>query len=702
MKFGIRKKLLLLIVLLSLALIAASVLISTKLYSDSLKEETKKLCAETADSLIASIGEEHIDFVTEYAGKVKDVYEANREELELASTTEFESFEKREEYYSRFTEGIFPPKHGLGLSYEMLMFVSEYQLLLDNMDILSYAGGLDTASVFYYDREHGNVIYMIDRMPEGSTRYNFPISVKKPWNDQLKDALDRCVPAVYDDGTEYVALKPIPGTDDGVFIYFAKNDTNIPRSVSLFSLYTLGIMLGATIVIGLVVLLFADKLIVKNIRKLSAAADRFTSQIGGGSPEKSSAEITSLDEIGDLSGKFDLMQDSILGYITSLAEKTSREEKINAELELAARIQAESLPAVNLKAGAAELSSFLKPAKEVGGDLYDYFMLDEDRIFFCLADVSGKGIPASLFMMRAKELIKAGVMTGRPLDEFAFRLNNELCSGNAESVFITAFFGILDIRSGRLSYLRAGHEQPLLRREGSVTPIGEESNFVLGVFEDADFSSDETTLRAGDALLMFTDGLNEGINERNEEFGYERIAQTFNTAKGSVTAALYDALCGFCGEAEQFDDVTMLVLTIDRSKRIEIRDPSYADIPKTTDAVLNELSGLDPESLSEVGIIIDEIMNNQISYAFEGVPQPRLSVDLAVHGDEAELTFEDNGAAFDPLSDVTGDQIELSEGGFGIQLVRSLSDSQRYERVGGLNRLTVLKRCVRRPESDRE
>ena len=523
MKSGIRKKLLLLIGLLSLALIIASVLISSKLYSDSLERNVASQCAETSDSLCSSIHSEHIDFIRDYAAKVRAVYDENREELEEASEREFKSFEEREEYYSRFTEGIFPPRSGLGMSYEMLVFMHEYSLMLDRMDMLSFAGGMDSASVFYYDREHGNLVCMIDRMPEGSTRYSFPVSVRKPADERLKAALDKGAAETFFNETECFSLAPVSGAENEVFVLFSKQTGDLPHSVRLFSFYSFIITLGATLIIGAVVLLFADRLIVKNVKKLTAASEKFTSEIHGGCPEKVSADIRSKDEIGELSEKFDIMQDSILGYVSSLAEKTAKEEKMNAELGLAARIQSESLPKGGLKTGAAELCSFLKPAREVGGDLYDYFMLDDRRMFFCLADVSGKGIPASLFMMRAKELIKANVPTSATLGEFAFKLNNELCRGNEESIFITAFFGVLDTVSGKLDYLRAGHEEPFLKRGGEVKQIGEESNTILGVFEDAEFTADETELCPGDVLLMFTDGLNErALTVKVMSFAYKK------------------------------------------------------------------------------------------------------------------------------------------------------------------------------------
>jgi len=694
MRFGIRSKLLLLIAALSLALIAVSVLVSSRLYSESLEANEKKLCAETADSLVESIETLHIDFVKGYRAKIEAIYSEHREELEEAAQTEFESFDKREEFYEAVTEGVFPPRHGLGLSYEMAAFNNEYASLRSEMDMLSFAGGLDIASLFFYDPEYGNMVYLIDRMPEGSELYSFPASVAKPAYRQLETALENCTSAEFIEGAQCYGVKPVSDTD-GVFVLFGKLNAGIRQNVRLFSLYTLAILLGATLIIGLFILLFANGLIVKNVKKLTSASERFTSQIGGGIPERVNAEVNSGDEIGDLADKFALMQDTILGYIQSLAEKTSREEKMKAELELAARIQSESLPKGGICRGSAELASFLKPAREVGGDLYDYFMLDETRLFFCLADVSGKGVPASLFMMRAKELIRAHVISDATLGELGEKLNCELCRGNEESIFITAFFGVLDTETGLLSYLRAGHEQPMLLRRGAVSAIGDESNFVLGVFEDAAFVSEEIMLEPGDVLLMYTDGLSEGINEAEEAFGYDRIGAVLKAADNDVTGAMYRALCDFCGKAEQFDDVTMLALSLVKSKRIELESPDYQDIPRVTEAVLGELKGFDRSRVSEVGILIDEIMNNQLSYAFKGTERPRINVGFELHGSTAVLAFEDNGTPFDPLSEVTEADIERSEGGLGLVLVRELSDSVSYRHEGCLNVLTVKKQMCR-------
>ena len=222
--------------------------------------------------------------------------------------------------------------------------------------------------------------------------------------------------------------------------------------------------------------------------------------------------------------------------------------------------------------------------------------------------------------------------------------------------------------------------------------ISEESNLVLGLFENMAFTADKLLLQPGDALLMYTDGLNEGCNEEKEEFGYERIAKTFVTAEEGTEEALYDALCAFCGEEEQFDDVTMLVLRFGKEMRVEIADPCYDDITKVCDAVLAELKDIDQDRASEIGLMIDEVMNNQISYAFDGTEHPQITVRCIRGGGEVILCFEDNGKAFDPLREATPEKLAKSEGGFGILLVKTLSDAQSFERKDGLNRLSFKKK----------
>ena len=707
MRFTIRKKLMLLMIALGLALAAASGVISSSVYAASMRQKIEESCLEAAVNTSSVTAEYSSDFLHTYKEKLQAVYSENREELEQieAQTITFDSIDDRNDYFISLTKSIFPPRTGLGLSYDMAVFYNSYQTILQNIDMVAYTNGLSRGCLWYYDAEHDNIVSMMDTSSESSQRHYFPAGIVTAPDERIREALKAAEKTVVLTGNECHSVCPVYDETGSpvAFIYYYLNNTGISSGVRLFVFYTQTIMLGAMLAISLVVMLFADKLIAKNIRKLSDAASAFTSGIGSDTPEKVSAGLNTRDEIGDLSGKFDLLQDTLLGYIDSLAEQTAKEEMMKAELALASRIQTEALPKGRLEAGGITLNSFLKPAREVGGDLYDYFMLDDTHLFFCLADVSGKGVPAALFMMRAKELIKSGIKSGQQLETFVQHVNLELCSGNDECLFITAFFGVLDTQTLLLSFMRAGHEQPLLRRGNEITAVGEESNYPLGLFDDADFTADEIQLEAGDTLLVFTDGLNEGINEKDEEFGYERIKNVLGSSDSEITAALFNALEAFRGTAEQFDDVTMLVLSAGRRPDLDLRikHPTFADIPRAEDAIAEKLEGFDASRVYETGIIVDELMNNSISYAFEETDEPDLRVSLRIEDPEVELVFSDNGFPFDPLSVPEKNEEEKKEdtlGGEGISLVRALSRSISYKRRGDRNILTIRKDMSPAPE----
>ena len=709
MRFTIRRKLVLLMIALGLALATASGVISSSFYAASMKRQIEKSCLEAATSISSVTEELSLEFLHSYRDKLWAVYSENREDLEQieAGVINFNSIEDRNDYFIRLTEDLFPPRTGFGLSYDMAVFNNSYHNILQNIDMVVYTNGLSRGCLWLYDAEHDNIVSMMDTSSEDSQRHYFPAAVVTAADERIRDALstgeqkaslinDECrvVSPVFDETGSPIA-----------YFYFYLNNAGISSGVRLFVFYTQTIMLGAMILISLIVMLFADRLIAKNIRMLSDAAEAFTSGISNDTPEKIPVEMNTRDEISDLSGKFNLLQDTLLGYIDSLAEQTAKEEMLKAELSLAARIQTEALPKGQMEVGGITLNSFLKPAREVGGDLYDYFMLDDTHLFFCLADVSGKGIPAALFMMRAKELIKSGVKSGRQLEAFVREVNLELCSGNDECLFITAFFGIVNIRTLKLSYLRAGHEQPVLRRGSEITEVGEESNYPLGLFDDADFSADEIMLEPGDTLLVFTDGLNEGINEKNEEFGYERIKNVLKASDSDITANLFEALETFRGTAEQFDDVTMLVLSVDSRPDLDLRmkNPTFKDIPSAEDAIAEKLDGFDSVRVYETGVIVDELMNNSISYAFEETEEPDLRVRMRIGANEVELEFSDNGMPFDPLTVPEKTEEEKEEdtfGGEGISLVRALSTSVNYRRCGDRNILTVRKDMS--PRADEE
>lgn len=713
-RFRIRHKLMLLTAALSVALIFVAVFTTNRLFTQKAQNDAMEDCLDSANSTAGIFEKNYISFFIEYRSMIESIYDENLAELESRAGpgASFASFEERKEYYDSLIAGLFPPEGAFGATFQNIERKMNYMASVQYLGLVKMTNEAERGFAFFYDAGRGNIVHLIDGPydetgaagEEALNGYCFPCEIEKPGEKLNEVLLSGETPAAfYDDGLFY-ALSPVkdPATGETVaYVCYGQYSEKLMESVHGYTRSTLYLMLAATLVLALFYLAFADILIVRNIKKLARSAESFATELENGEkPVPVPSGVETGDEIGELASKFGLMQNAIVDYAGTLAEKTAAEEKLNAELGVASRIQKEALPEGGMRFGDLRITSFLHPAKEVGGDFYDYFPLDEDRLFFYIADVSGKGVPAALFMMMTKEMIKARVLADSDLSKLARDINEELCRNNAEALFITAFFAIYDKRTGRLAFLRGGHEKPFLKHGGRTEQIAEEANFILGAFENMTYESDEITLEPGDVLLLFTDGLNEGINTAEEEFGYGRIAGVMDSCSGDYTQSLYSSLCGFAGETEQFDDVTMLCASVADTLKIELNDPGYDDIPAVCDRVEEHFGPFDPECASELGIIIDELLNNCISYAFEGVPSPYVSLAFSYAEGTLELTLTDNGAAFDPLAVEDASYGDTDGGGNGITIVRSLSDMVAYRRVDGYNRLCVTKNMQKSKASE--
>ena len=248
-------------------------------------------------------------------------------------------------------------------------------------------------------------------------------------------------------------------------------------------------------------------------------------------------------------------------------------ERISAELNVANHIQTSMLP--NLFPAFPEREEFdiyasMTPAKEVGGDFYDFFMVDDRHLAVVIADVSGKGVPAALFMVIGKTLIKDHTQKGRNLGEVFTEVNELLCESNSEGLFITAFEGVLDLDTGEFVYVNAGHDAPYIcRKNGAYEPLAVKSGFVLAGMENTKFTEGRITFGAGDKLFHYTDGVTEATNANNELYGKERLLSVLNKNKGQTPretlASVKADIDAFVGEAPQFDDITMLCVEYRRN-----------------------------------------------------------------------------------------------------------------------------------------
>ena len=278
------------------------------------------------------------------------------------------------------------------------------------------------------------------------------------------------------------------------------------------------------------------------------------------------ASVRSNDEIGDLAERFNDMAQSLKHYIADLTQVTAEKERIGAELNVATQIQADMLPRIFPAFPEREdfdIYATMTPAKEVGGDFYDFFLVDDDHIAMVMADVSGKGVPAALFMVIAKTLIKTRTQMGGGPAQILCDVNEQLCEGNEAGLFVTVWLGIVDLKTGKGLAANAGHEHPAIRRgKGEFEMVKYRHSPAVAAMEGIPYKEHEFELAPGDALFVYTDGVPEATDANEELFGEERTLLALNkdpNAKPEVIlAGVKESIDEFVGDATQFDDITML------------------------------------------------------------------------------------------------------------------------------------------------
>jgi sigma-B regulation protein RsbU (phosphoserine phosphatase) len=276
-----------------------------------------------------------------------------------------------------------------------------------------------------------------------------------------------------------------------------------------------------------------------------------------------------IDEIGQLSSSFGNMQRSLVSYIDELKQTTAQKASIESELKVASDIQMSMVPRVFPpfpERKDIDLHASMTPAKEVGGDLYNFLLLDE-RLYICLGDVSGKGVPASLFMAQSTRLFRTLAGEGFSPEAIANRMNNALCEGNDTMMFVTMFIGMVDLQTGRLDYCNCGHNPPVL--DGQFVEL-KYKNCPLGMFEGAPFQGECIPDIRGKQFLVYTDGLNEAMNPEKEQFGNDHLlalmATSTNMTSCQVIDMLKEAVEQHRNGAAPNDDLTLLCLSLATSK----------------------------------------------------------------------------------------------------------------------------------------
>ncbi len=482
-------------------------------------------------------------------------------------------------------------------------------------------------------------------------------------------------------------------------------DMPMPYITTTLNRYLANNIVITLIIVGLFILtflLYIRRTMIKPLSIIAAEAHAFTDD-----DIKVSQKlplITQEDEIGNLAHSVYTMENEINTYVDSLTAVTAEKERIGAELDVATRIQASMLPCIFPafpEREEFEVYATMNPAKEVGGDFYDFFMVDDDNLAIVVADVSGKGVPAALFMVIGKTLIKDHTVSGKDLGEVFTEVNELLCEANSEELFITAFVGVLNLKSGEFRYVNAGHEIPFISRNNQAfAPHKIRAAFVLAGMEGMKYKAGVFQLEPGDKIFQYTDGVTEATDKDNRLFGMERLqsslAKVSDKSPDEILNTVKADIDAFVGAAPQFDDITMLCMEFKKrygnNDGKTVTDITIDAMPELTEYVETTLrqGGAPAGVISKMNIALDEIYSNIVK--FSGASFAKITCGVE-NQNTAYLIFADDGNAYNPLEqaepDITLSAEERDIGGLGILMVKKSMTSLAYEYAGKNNNLTL-------------
>nr|WP_297704578.1 SpoIIE family protein phosphatase [uncultured Butyrivibrio sp.] len=453
-------------------------------------------------------------------------------------------------------------------NFEEVKDMPEFSSELKKLQLLNSANDVESVYIIYVHPKDKITLYVVDGSDDACNPGTFDPLYEVNYG-VLEDP-ERGFPAYITNTPEYgwlvSAAYPIHDSEGNVVAYgIADISMNkIKAKIIAFRI----LMTVVTIIIGVILatvyILAIKRAVVQPINKLSDAAISYIQD--NNENVFSELDITTGDEIENLSNAMKKMEGDIKEYIANLTAVTAEKERIGAELNVATKIQADMLPRIfPVFTGKKEYELFasMNPAKEVGGDFYDFFIIDNDHLGLVVADVSGKGVPAALFMVIAKTLIKnRALMGGTPAEILAYA-NNQLCEGNDAELFVTVWLAIIDVKTGKGIAANAGHEHPAIKRAGGEFELSIYKHSVaVATMEGVKFREHEFELHPGDTLFCYTDGVTEATDANNVLFGNDRLLAALNkepdASAEQICKNVKRSIDAFVGDAPQFDDITML------------------------------------------------------------------------------------------------------------------------------------------------
>ena len=500
----------------------------------------------------------------------------------------------------------------------------------------------------------------------------------------------------------YVFYKPLAETGWSVAIVCPESD--------IFGGYKrLQSMVVFIVIIGLILMfLVFSRIVIRELKPLRKLADQ-AGTIAQGHFDQKLPDDGRSDEIGQLAHSFGDMQQSLMQYIDQLQSATAQKATIESELKIANTIQLNMLPRVFPpfpERGDIDLYASMAPAKDVGGDLFDFFLRDE-KLFFCVGDVSGKGVPAAMVMAVTLSLLRHTSSHENDPAKVIQTVNETLCKGNDYDMFVTLLLGVLDLPTGRLRYCSAGHDAPLILHDGTISTLACQPNLPLAILPEMRYKVQEYQLEPGSTLFLYTDGLTEAMNADHEQFGMDRVreqlALCMDKAPRQVLETVQDGVHAFVQDAEQSDDLTMLAFRYTPGEFATILSEKITlscdlkrvpELNAFIESVAEKL-GADATVTGQLQLAVEEIVVNVMNYAYPEGKKGFVTIKVMSDGHQLRIVVIDSGVPFDPTlkekADTTLSAEERPIGGLGIFLVRELMDSINYERVDNRNILMMIK-----------
>lgn len=552
-KMSLKKKAVAQILILATILAAVAIFVSYTTYSETMDDHYKATARSIADTAAIVIGEEP---VSSYVDEVMELYLKTPKE-------EFKNRHEEESYYAKYDH----------------IADETYRRIADELDRIRRAHNVLSLYIIGVDEKSRSCVYVMDASsPEMVCRIGtWDIIYEKNYNifSEPEKGFESYITNTEEYGWLCSAGSAIKAKD-GRIIAYAMVDLSMDKVMEdryVFLAELCLILVFLTLVLIFISTQILSVSVVNPIKYLAGMARTFVENMNRNMEDRDGFlfkkwKIRSGDEIEELFHSIQFMEKEIYTYIDNLSKITSEKERIGAELNVATQIQANMLPSIfPAFPGREEFDIFatMNPAKEVGGDFYDFFMIDERHIAVVIADVSGKGVPAALFMVIGKTLIKDHTQPGRDLGEVFTKVNELLCESNSENLFITAFEGVLDLMTGEFTFVNAGHDAPYLcKKNGEFLPFKVKPGFVLAGMEGMKYHSDRIFLDEGDKLFLYTDGVTDAMNPEHKLYGSKRLEDTLEKYKKEkpekILPGIKKEIDSFVGEAAQFDDITMLCL----------------------------------------------------------------------------------------------------------------------------------------------